>query len=331
MEKAVSAPTQGTKATLSTKVFVETWIRISSVPQNESITEWHRCCPCGDGSSYRDWLESPRVQIMAWWRAPSDELLSQYNPARLKVSTSNSREQNASEDGPLTVDEFSRLACILTQHKESRRALLDSQLDLSRAQLGRSERRDDFRALKIAPLFNNPATLVSFKPPIDLPEILALAPPLAPRGGSRLLLSCSRTRSIFTVSHANWYSSGQNDPKIFISFLPAMVGGGDQIPVESRRALILFHILGCGTDHEHMEVLDCERRTSKAQYDDLEEASNGVSIGSLAKIFGTTSGSGIKRNNRDDDIIGQAFLEGANRLADAISAPQSSPSTSSGK
>jgi hypothetical protein len=62
MAKTVSATTQGTKATLSTNVFVEAWKRISSVPQNEIneiITEWHRFCPCGDGYSYRDWLESP--------------------------------------------------------------------------------------------------------------------------------------------------------------------------------------------------------------------------------------------------------------------------------
>jgi hypothetical protein len=72
MAKAVSAPTQVTKANLSTNVFVETWKRIISVPQNESITEWHRCCPCGGGSSYQDWLESPTVQIMTWWRALSD-------------------------------------------------------------------------------------------------------------------------------------------------------------------------------------------------------------------------------------------------------------------
>jgi hypothetical protein len=109
-----------------------------------------------------------------------------------------------------------------------------------------------------------------------------------------------------------------------------MVGGGDQIPVESQRALILFHILGCGTAQENTEVLDCVRRTSKAPYDDLEEASNGVCIGLQAKTSGTTSGSGLKRKNRDEDSIGQAFLEGANRLADAISAPQSSPSTLSG-
>jgi hypothetical protein len=36
-----------------------------------------------------------------------------------------------------------------------------------------------------------------------------------------------------------------------LSFLPAPVGGGDQIPVESHRALILFHMLGCGSAQEN--------------------------------------------------------------------------------
>jgi hypothetical protein len=59
----------------------------------------------------------------------------------------------------------------------------------------------------------------------------------------------------------------------------------------------------------------------------LEEASNVVAIGPKAKYTGTTSGSGLKKKNRYDDSIGQTFLEGANRLSDAISAPQSSLST----
>jgi hypothetical protein len=79
--------------------------------------------------------------------APSDELLSQYNPARLKGSTSH--ELNASDNEHFCVDEFARLACIITQPEEARRALLDSQLDLTRAQLDRSERRGDFECPKI--------------------------------------------------------------------------------------------------------------------------------------------------------------------------------------
>jgi hypothetical protein len=213
----------GRRATLSTKVFLYAWTRILTLPEIERYAERHHCCPCGDGSSYREWLESPRVQTMPWCRAPSDELLSQYNPARLQASTSH--ELIASDDGPLCVDEFARLACILTQHKDARRALLDSELDLTRAQLDRTERRDKFWTHNIAPLFNSPGTVLSFKPPIGLPEISAHAPPLTPRSGSRLMRSWAGTHSLYTVSHTNWSASGQNDPPNFLSFLPAPTEG----------------------------------------------------------------------------------------------------------
>jgi hypothetical protein len=61
MAKAVCAPTQGAKAALATTVFAEAWKRKRAVSEGDRITEWLRFCPCGDGSSYRDWLESPGV------------------------------------------------------------------------------------------------------------------------------------------------------------------------------------------------------------------------------------------------------------------------------
>jgi hypothetical protein len=95
------------------------------------------------------------VQHMTWWRAHSDDLLLahsddlllQYNLARLKLYMLNSREPNASDDGPLSVDEFAHLACILMKREEARRAPLNSQLDWSRAQPNRMERRDYFSSL----------------------------------------------------------------------------------------------------------------------------------------------------------------------------------------
>jgi hypothetical protein len=326
MAKIVSAPTHGTKATLSTNVFLYAWKGIPTLPEIERYAEWHRCCPCGNGSSCREWLESASVQTIPWCRAPSEELLSRYNPARLKGSSSH--ELYASDNGPLCVDEFARLACILTQHEDARRALLDSQLDLTRAQLDRTERREEFWTLKIAPLFNSPGTVVSFNPPIYLPQVSTHAPPLTSRSCSRLLRSWAGTRSLFTVSHTNWSASGQNDPTNFLSFLPAPVGGGDQIPVESRRVLVLFRVFGCGSARENTEVLHCVRRTSKDPYDDMEKPPNSVAVSAQAKCNGSTSGCGLKRKNNEDDDVSHAFLEGAKRLADAISVPQRSPSTS---
>jgi hypothetical protein len=57
------------------------------LPRSPKLLQVATSLSAWDGSSYREWLESPRMQTMPWWRAPSDELLSQYNPARLKGST----------------------------------------------------------------------------------------------------------------------------------------------------------------------------------------------------------------------------------------------------
>jgi hypothetical protein len=221
--KTVAAPTQGSKAALSTNVFAEAWRRVAAVSEQNRVAEWHRICG-GDGSSYQEWIESPRVQTMTWWKAPSDELLTQHNPARARSNTVVCRDATASDDRPLTVSEFARLSCILTQNEEAKRALLDSQLDLTRAQLDRSERRDDFWTKTVAPLFNSPDTLVSFIRPIELPGVCANVSPLTVRSGARLMRSWAGTRSLFTVSHMNWSASGQNDPTNFSSFPACRTG-----------------------------------------------------------------------------------------------------------
>jgi hypothetical protein len=140
--------------------------------------------------------------------------------------------------------------------------------------------------------------------------------------------SWAGTRSLSTVSHANWSASGQNDPANFYSFLPAVPGGGDHLPADARRALVLFHVLGCGTEHEDTTVLDCVRRTSKAPYDDLEESPNGSRMNAHGRSEGSLGGTGRKRRHEDDGAASGAFLEGAKRLAEAISGPQSDPSSS---
>jgi hypothetical protein len=67
---------------------------------------------------------------------------------------------------------------------------------------------------------------------------------------------------------------------------PPVVGGGELITFESRRALVLFHVLGYGTAQEKTEVLDCVRRTSKAPYDDMEERE--ICIGQKEKYNGAS-------------------------------------------
>ena len=135
MARKVGAPTSGAKIALSTAVFADLSRRLSAFSDSDQVAEWYRCCPCGDGGSYREWLESPRAQTLTWWKAPSDELLAQYHPARMRNCSTVVRDANASDDRALSVSEFARLACILTQHEDAKQALLDSQLNLTRAQL----------------------------------------------------------------------------------------------------------------------------------------------------------------------------------------------------
>jgi hypothetical protein len=231
--------------------------------------------------------------------------------------------------GQSNVNEYAGLVCILTQHEDAKRALLDSQLDLTRSQLDRSERRDDFWSLTIAPIFNSPDTTVSFHPPIDLLGVFANESPLSFRSGSRLMQSWAGTRSLFTVAYENWSASGQNDRTNFSSFLPTAPGGGGKIPADARRALVHFHVLRCGTGNEDTTVLDCVSRTSKAPYDDLEETVARPKVLSHGRSEGSVGGIGRKRRREEDESVSSAFLEGAKRLAEAISAPHANPTTSS--
>jgi hypothetical protein len=179
---------------------------------------------------------------MTWWKPPSDQLLKLQYPARLRNSSTETRAANPAEDRPLNVNDYTRLVCILAQDEDAKRALVDSQLDLARPQLDRSERRDNFLSLTIAPIFNIPDTTVSFHPPIALSGVCANDAPLSFRTGSRLMESWAGTRSLFNVAYANWSASGQNGPTNFSSFLPVAPSGDDHIPVDSRRALVLFHV-----------------------------------------------------------------------------------------
>jgi hypothetical protein len=209
MARVVGAPTSGAKNTLSTTVLAEVSKRLAASSHRDRETEWYRCCACGDGSSYKEWLESPRAQTMTWWKAPSDHLLKLQYPARLRNSSTGTRDENPAEDRPLNVNEYARLVCILTQQEDAKRALVDSQLDLTRSQLDLSERRADFWSLTIAPIFNSPDTAVSLHLPITLSGVCDEEAPLNLRSGSRLIQSWAGTRSLFTVIYADSYRGAQ--------------------------------------------------------------------------------------------------------------------------
>jgi hypothetical protein len=125
----------------------------------------------------------------------------------------------------------------------------------------------------------------------------------------------------------NWSASGQNDPTTFSSFLPAAPGGGNHLPADSRRALALFHISGCGPYHEDTTVLDCVRRTSTAPYDDLDECPVVSKTKAQLRSEWSVGGTGRKRRHEEGDCASGKLLQGAKRLAEAISAPSSDPSS----
>jgi hypothetical protein len=130
MAKMVVTPISGAKNTLkntfTTSVFAEVSKRLAAYSHCDMETEWYQCCACGDGSSYKEWLEYPRAQTMTWWRAPSDQLLQLQHLTRLRNNSTGTCDANAAEDRPLNSNEYSRLVCILTQHKDAKRVLLDS-------------------------------------------------------------------------------------------------------------------------------------------------------------------------------------------------------------
>ena len=108
MARKFGAPTSGAKIALSTAVFADLSRRLSAFSDSDQVAEWYRCCPCGDGGSYLEWLESPRPQTPTWWKAPLDELLTQYHPARMRNCSTVVRDANASDDRNFSLSEFSR-------------------------------------------------------------------------------------------------------------------------------------------------------------------------------------------------------------------------------
>jgi hypothetical protein len=201
------------------------------------------------------------------------------------------------------VSKFARLACILTENEGDKRALLDSMIDLTRAQLDRSESRDAVWSRTICPLFNNATVLVNFVPPLELPYISPNQAPITVRSAYRLMESWARTRSVFTCSYERSSASCQNDPTNCRSFVPVGAGGGDSLTVEYWIVLVLFYVLRCGTCTEDKTVLDCVCRTTRAPYDDLEDRY------SKGNWQGKGGGSASRRKRRfsQDDAGQSAF------------------------
>jgi hypothetical protein len=117
--------------------------------------------------------------------------------------------------------------------------------------------------------------------------------------------------------YARWTASGQNDPTNFRSFLPSSRQGSDEMNAGGKRVYILFSVLGCGTESEMTEILDCARRTSSVPYDD----------GDYDPETATARVSDRKGKRAGDDGNAELFLEGARCLANAISSRSSNASS----
>jgi hypothetical protein len=74
-------------------------------------------------------------------------------------------------------------------------------------------------------------------------------------------------------------------------------------------------------------VLDCVRRTYKAPYDELEETAARHRVLQNGRGEGSVGFTGRKRRREEDESVRNAFLEGANPLAEAISTLHTSPTS----
>ena len=127
---------------------------------------------------------------------------------------------DAESANAFSISEFARLAVILCYDEDVRMCFLESLRCLSRAQLDARESGDAFWHDTVAERFNDRtnAPAFSFLGVCDGVNSRALS--LCKRAGDELRRQCLDVCPFFTISHARWSQSGQNETSNFYAFYP---------------------------------------------------------------------------------------------------------------
>jgi hypothetical protein len=178
--------------------------------------------------------------------------------------------------GP-SLSDFARLLGILTSTPAVRRAIVESGLERSRAQLDARIPRDIFWSTAVAPAFNDPSIVPSVPfysgwtdymgGSFEVSQASSLN-----REGQELKRWYQDCRAAFTFSYNKWSRSGQNDPESFHNFVPKNSTG---ISALGKRVLIMGAALRVGRPDEVSDLLSFTLRTvpDEISFDSLPEGS----------------------------------------------------------
>jgi hypothetical protein len=153
-----------------------------------------------------------------------------------------------------------------------RKDLIASGVDLSRAQADRLEERDSFLSRSVESSFNNTLCQVRLDADGHIANVDVNASPLEYRTGDTLNTIFFKARALFTTLYARWIVSGQNDPEMFVNYLPTAPRSAE-ISTEGKRAYTLFIAMNCGTLDEDADALNFAKKTvpDGVGYDDLKD------------------------------------------------------------
>jgi hypothetical protein len=155
----------------------------------------------------------------------------------------------------INISEFARLLCVLTQVPHVLAELLNSGMDITRAQSDRHEGRDDMWAKSIETAFNDPTIVLSLPGMADMTEVDASTVPQCHRGGEKLKSLFFKTRALFTKVYERWSASGQNDPDRVANFLPLNTRS-NEVESDGKRVHVIFLTMRLRSPDADLELLN---------------------------------------------------------------------------
>jgi hypothetical protein len=207
-----------------------------------------------DGASMMSALENKgnppmqtrlKMTIREFWREQNIRGNDKIVPWRKAPTKQNSR--TSSSTGP-PLSEFERLLGILATAPTVRRAIIESGLERTRAQLDARVPRDSFWSTAVAPAFNDASIVPVVSCFNDWADekggkLQVETIPSVRRDGSELKRWYQDCRASFTVSYNKWSRSGQNDPESFENFVPRHSRGFSAL---GKRILVIGAALQVG-------------------------------------------------------------------------------------
>lgn len=255
-------------------------------------------------------ISTEETKNRSWYIAPSIKTIAQYDPRQ-------KRNNMGPKSKTFTLNEWARLVGLLTSHKCTRDALIQSGKDLTREQQDKGEHRDLFWETVVAMNFNEPSVIIQLdlRGVVDnngfVKSINPNAERVQHRSGTVLKDKFFEMRKHFTSAYAKWKESGQNDTGEdipFYKFCPS-AARSSELSTEGKKITILFHALRAGTRNLDVDVLNftCKLAPFNAGYDDMISRSEGDNAHFTRKRRSDTSDIHLELNRKRLDIQTQTM------------------------